>query len=162
MATPNGLTGEQVKGGRALWGGAFESDPAPLMAQINASIGFDKRLAAHDPPGSRAHARMLAATGVIAEAECAAILDGWTQIEAAITAGTFEFTPELEDIHFNIEQRLTDRRRAWATAAHRLLAQRPGSDRLQAVGPRRHGPGRRGHATCNESCWRWRGSTRPR
>jgi argininosuccinate lyase len=99
---------EQVKGGRALWGGHFASDPAPLMAQINASIGFDKRLAAHDLAGSRAHARMLAATGVITAAECAAILGGLATIEAAIDAGTFEFTPELEDIHFNIEQRLTD------------------------------------------------------
>ena len=83
---------EQVKGGRALWGGHFETDPAPLMAQINASIGFDKRLAAHDLAGSRAHARMLAATGVIAEAECNAILGGLDQIEASIAAGTFEFT----------------------------------------------------------------------
>ena len=99
---------EQAKGGRALWGGHFATDPAPLMAQINASIGFDKRLAAHDLAGSRAHARMLAATGVIAEAECAAILAGLEQIEASIAAGTFEFIPELEDIHFNIEQRLTD------------------------------------------------------
>jgi argininosuccinate lyase len=78
------------------------------MAQINASIGFDKRLAAHDLAGSRVHARMLAATGVISEAECAAILGGLEQIEASIAAGTFEFIPELEDIHFNIEQRLTD------------------------------------------------------
>ncbi len=100
---------EQVKGGRALWGGHFATDPAPLMAQINASIGFDKRLAAHDLAGSRAHARMLAATAVIiAEAERDAILGGLEQIEAAIAAGTFEFTAELEDIHFNIEQRLTD------------------------------------------------------
>ena len=99
---------EQVKGGRALWGGHFETDPAPLMAQINASIGFDKRLAAHDLAGSRAHARMLAATGVITDAERDAILGGLDQIGAAIAAGTFEFTTELEDIHFNIEQRLTD------------------------------------------------------
>ena len=78
------------------------------MAQINASIGFDKRLAAHDLAGSQAHARMLAATGVITEAERDAILDGLERIEAAIEAGTFAFTPELEDIHLNIEQRLTD------------------------------------------------------
>ncbi|MFZ1425136.1 MAG: argininosuccinate lyase [Geminicoccaceae bacterium] len=98
----------EVKGGRALWGGHFETDPAPLMAQINASIGFDKRLHAHDIAGSRAHARMLAAVDVLTAAERDAILGGLTQIEAEIAAGTFEFKTELEDIHFNIEQRLTD------------------------------------------------------
>ncbi len=98
----------EVKGGRALWGGHFETDPAPLMAQINASIGFDKRLHAHDIAGSRAHARMLAAVGVLTTAERDAILGGLEQIEAEIAAGTFEFKTELEDIHFNIEQRLTD------------------------------------------------------
>lgn len=98
----------EVKGGRALWGGHFETDPAPLMAQINASIGFDKRLHAHDIAGSRAHARMLAAVGVLTTAERDAILGGLMQIEAEIAAGTFGFRTELEDIHFNIEQRLTD------------------------------------------------------
>ena len=99
---------DEVKGGRALWGGHFETDPAPLMAQINASIGFDKRLHAHDLAGSRAHARMLAAVGVLTEAERDAILGGLTQIEGEIAAGSFVFKTELEDIHFNIEQRLTD------------------------------------------------------
>ena len=99
---------EQAKTGRTLWGGHYATDPAPLMAQINASIGFDKRLAAQDLAGSRAHARMLAATGVITAEERDAILDGLARIEAAIAEGTFAFTPDLEDIHFNIEQRLTD------------------------------------------------------
>ena len=58
---------DEAKGGRALWGGHFDTDPAPLMAQINASIGFDKRLYAHDLAGSRAHARMLAAVGVLTD-----------------------------------------------------------------------------------------------
>lgn len=93
---------EPVNSGRALWGGHFDTDPAPLMAQINASIGFDKRLAAHDLAGSRAHARMLAATAVITTAERDAILGGLDHIEAAITAGTFEFKAALEDIHFKI------------------------------------------------------------
>ncbi len=98
----------EVKGGRALWGGHFETDPAPLMAQINASIGFDKRLHAHDIAGSRAHARMLATVGVLTTAERDAILAGLDQVEAEIAAGGFVFKTELEDIHFNVEQRLTD------------------------------------------------------
>jgi argininosuccinate lyase len=67
---------EQARGGRAMWGAHFEADPAPLMAQINASIGFDKRLHAQDLKGSMAHARMLKAVGLLSEAECRAILDG--------------------------------------------------------------------------------------
>jgi argininosuccinate lyase len=99
---------EQAKGSRSLWGGHFENDPAPLMAQINASIGFDKRLHAHDIAGSVAHARMLAAAGILSAAERDAILGGLERIRGEIEAGGFEFRTELEDIHLNIEQRLTD------------------------------------------------------
>jgi argininosuccinate lyase len=91
-----------------LWGGHFEHAPAPLMEQINASIGFDKRLAAHDIAGSRAHARMLAATGLLSEAELAAILDGFERIATEIAAGDFPFSAALEDIHMNVEARLTE------------------------------------------------------
>jgi argininosuccinate lyase len=99
---------EQAKGGRSLWGGHFETGPAPLMAQINASIGFDKRLHAHDVAGSMAHARMLAAAGIITVEERDAILGGLAQVRDEIEAGAFEFRTELEDIHLNVEQRLTD------------------------------------------------------
>jgi argininosuccinate lyase len=99
---------EQAKGSRSLWGGHFETDPAPLMAQINASIGFDKRLHAHDIAGSAAHARMLAAAGILSAEERDAILAGLERIRGEIEAGAFEFRTELEDIHLNIEQRLTD------------------------------------------------------
>jgi argininosuccinate lyase len=78
------------------------------MEQINASIGFDKRLYAHDLAGSRAHARMLAATGILSDAERDAILDGLSRIEAEIEAGSFAFSTALEDIHLNIEARLTE------------------------------------------------------
>ncbi len=91
-----------------LWGGHFADGPAPLMEQINASIGFDKRLHAHDLAGSRAHARMLAAVGLLSEAERDAILEGLDDIAASIEAGDFDFAPSLEDIHMNIEARLTD------------------------------------------------------
>jgi len=91
-----------------LWGGHFADGPAPLMEQINASIGFDKRLYAHDLAGSRAHARMLAAVGLLSEGERDAILGGLDDIETSIAAGQFDFSPGLEDIHMNIEARLTD------------------------------------------------------
>ncbi|MDH3658473.1 MAG: argininosuccinate lyase [Alphaproteobacteria bacterium] len=91
-----------------LWGGHFADGPAPLMEQINASIDFDKRLYAHDLAGSRAHARMLAAVGLLTLEERDAILDGLDAIESAINAGRFDFDKGLEDIHMNIEARLTE------------------------------------------------------
>ncbi|MEL6962318.1 MAG: argininosuccinate lyase [Pseudomonadota bacterium] len=91
-----------------MWGGHFADGPAPLMEQINASIGFDKRLYAHDLAGSRAHARMLAAVGLLEARERDAILAGLDAIEAKIEVGDFDFSPSLEDIHMNIEARLTE------------------------------------------------------
>jgi argininosuccinate lyase len=91
-----------------LWGGHFERGPAPLMEQINASIGFDKRLYAQDLAGSRAHARMLAEVGLLSAAEGDAILAGLEQIEREIEEGHFPFSTALEDIHLNIEARLTE------------------------------------------------------
>ena len=91
-----------------LWGGHFERGPAPLMEQINASIGFDKRLYAQDLVGSRAHARMLAEVGLLSAAERDAILSGLEQIEREIEADAFPFSTALEDIHLNIEARLTE------------------------------------------------------
>jgi argininosuccinate lyase len=82
--------------------------PAELMQAINVSIGFDKRLAAQDLAGSRAHAAMLAAQGVISAADEAAIQGGLTTIEAEMTAGTFPFRDEFEDIHLNVETRLRE------------------------------------------------------
>jgi len=79
------------------------------MEAINASIKFDSRLWAHDLAGSAAHARMLAEQGIIAGSERDAILSGLAAIRAEIEAGTFVFDPALEDIHFNIEARLTER-----------------------------------------------------
>jgi argininosuccinate lyase len=91
-----------------LWGGHFERGPSPLMEQINASIGFDKRLYAHDIAGSKAHARMLAAVGLISAAECHAILDGLDRIQREIEEDRFPFSAALEDIHMNLEARLTE------------------------------------------------------
>ncbi|HSA80909.1 MAG TPA: argininosuccinate lyase [Geminicoccaceae bacterium] len=91
-----------------LWGGHFERGPAPLMEQINASIGFDKRLYAHDIAGSRAHARMLAEVGLLSAAERDAILAGLAQIEREFEQDRFPFSAALEDIHMNVEARLTE------------------------------------------------------
>jgi argininosuccinate lyase len=78
------------------------------MEDINASIGFDKRLAAEDIEGSKAHCRMLMDTGIISKEDGNAILDGLTQVLAEIEAGEFAFSRKLEDIHMNVESRLTE------------------------------------------------------
>jgi argininosuccinate lyase len=78
------------------------------MEQINASIGFDKRLYAHDIAGSKAHAAMLAAAGILSAAERDAIVAGLERIQSEIEAGAFPFSAALEDIHMNIEARLTE------------------------------------------------------
>jgi argininosuccinate lyase len=91
-----------------MWGGRFELSPAELMIEINASIGFDKAMAPQDIRGSKAHAEMLAQQGIITKADAREIVRGLDQIKAEIEAGTFEFSERLEDIHLNIESRLTE------------------------------------------------------
>ncbi|MDP6952299.1 MAG: lyase family protein, partial [Alphaproteobacteria bacterium] len=95
-------------GARAMWGGHFESGPADVMARINPSVAFDKRLYAQDIAGSRAHADMLVAAGILDAADGAAIQEGLDSVEAEIEAGDFVFDPALEDVHLNIEARLTE------------------------------------------------------
>ncbi len=91
-----------------MWGGRFSSGPDAIMEAINASIGFDKRLAPQDIAGSRAHAAMLAATGIITQEDAQAIDTGLAQVLAEIEAGEFTFSTALEDIHMNVEARLRD------------------------------------------------------
>ena len=102
------MSGSERPRGVDLWGGHFERGPAPLMEQINASIGFDKRLYAQDLVGSRAHARMLATVGLLSTAERDAIVEGLEQIEREIEEDRFPFSTALEDIHLNVEARLTE------------------------------------------------------
>lgn len=92
-----------------MWGGRFAEGPSAIMTAINASIGFDQRLYAQDIAGSRAHAAMLAAQGIISSRDAEAIGEGLLAILSEIEAGTFPFTTDLEDIHLNIEARLTER-----------------------------------------------------
>ncbi|MEL7254748.1 MAG: argininosuccinate lyase [Pseudomonadota bacterium] len=91
-----------------MWGGRFASGPDAIMEAINASIGFDQRMAAQDIAGSRAHAAMLAATGIISDKDAEAIREGLLTVLSEIEAGTFEFSTALEDIHMNVEARLKD------------------------------------------------------
>ena len=93
----------------AQWGGRFAAGPSVIMAEINASIGFDRKLWRQDIRGSLAHAAMLARAGILSPADEAAIRDGLAAIGAEIEAGRFSFDDALEDIHMNIEARLTER-----------------------------------------------------
>ncbi|WP_082765491.1 MULTISPECIES: argininosuccinate lyase [unclassified Phenylobacterium] len=113
--------------GQAMWGGRFSDKPAELMQAINVSIGFDKRLAAQDLAGSRAHAAMLRTAGVITSEDEAAIQGGLATIEAEIAAGTFPFRDEYEDIHMNVEARL---RELIGPAAGRLHTARSRNDQV--------------------------------
>ncbi len=108
MTKPSSNAAAPQPAGNAMWGGRFSVKPAELMQAINVSIGFDKRLAAQDLAGSRAHAAMLAAQGVISKADEAAIQGGLDAIEAEMAAGTFPFRDEFEDIHLNVETRLRE------------------------------------------------------
>ena len=92
----------------AMWGGRFAAGPDAIMEAINASIGFDQRLARQDIAGSRAHAAMLAAQGIITDRDADAIREGLLTILSEIEGGTFAFSTALEDIHMNVEARLKE------------------------------------------------------
>src|SRR5690606_2499658 len=94
--------------GQDMWGGRFSSRPADIMQAINVSIGVDQRLWAQDLAGSRAHCRMLMAQAIITAEDGAAILGGLDAIEGEITGGTFPFRDAYEDIHMNVEARLSE------------------------------------------------------
>ncbi|HXK53676.1 MAG TPA: argininosuccinate lyase [Hyphomicrobiales bacterium] len=96
------------KKSNTMWGGRFAAGPSAIMEEINASIGFDWRLYAQDIAGSKAHAEMLAAQGIIAAQDAEKITRGLDTILSEIASGTFEFSPALEDIHMNIEARLKE------------------------------------------------------
>ena len=113
--------------GHSLWGGRFSAKPGEVMRAINASIAFDRRLASEDIAGSRAHAAMLAATRIISVADEKAIAEGLLQIEQEIHSGAFLFREDLEDIHMNIEARLTE---IIGPAAGRLHTARSRNDQV--------------------------------
>ncbi|OCP07893.1 MULTISPECIES: argininosuccinate lyase [unclassified Ensifer] len=96
----------ETKSSNQMWGGRFASGPDAIMEEINASIGFDKKLYAQDIRGSIAHATMLAHQGIISAEDKDKIVHGLNTILSEIESGAFEFSRRLEDIHMNIEARL--------------------------------------------------------
>ena len=96
------------KASNQMWGGRFAAGPDAIMEAINASIGFDKRMAVQDIAGSRAHAAMLGATGILQASDVKAIREGLLTVLSEIEAGTFRFSTALEDIHMNVEARLKE------------------------------------------------------
>src|SRR5688572_33261769 len=103
------MTGNPLDKKSQGWSALFSEPMDLLVKRYTASVGFDHRLARADIAGSRAHARMLAAQGVIDSNDLVAIERGLEEIAADIEAGRFEWSRDLEDVHFNIERRLTER-----------------------------------------------------
>ncbi|PHO04389.1 argininosuccinate lyase [Rhodobacteraceae bacterium 4F10] len=91
-----------------MWGGRFAAGPDAIMEAINASIGYDQRMAAQDIAGSRAHAAMLAKSGIITDSDAEAIREGLLTVLSEIESGNFAFSTALEDIHMNVEARLKE------------------------------------------------------
>lgn len=99
--------GVPVEQGRRTWSGRFDEPVSELVQRYTASIGFDRRLADYDIQGSLAHARMLYDTGIIDAKDLAAIESGLGRIREEIHRNEFVWRLELEDVHLNIEKRLT-------------------------------------------------------
>ena len=110
-----------------MWGGRFEGGPDAVLRAINASVAFDRRLAPQDVEGSRAHAAMLAATGIVTDSDAEAIREGLLTVLSEIESGAFAFDPALEDVHMNVEARL---REIVGEAAGRLHTARSRNDQV--------------------------------
>ena len=110
-----------------MWGGRFEGGPDAILQAINASVSFDRRLAAQDVEGSRAHAAMLGATGIVSDTDAEAIREGLLAVMSEIEGGAFRFDPALEDVHMNVEARL---REIVGEAAGRLHTARSRNDQV--------------------------------
>ena len=110
-----------------IWGGRFDDRPSKIMEQINASIGFDKRMYAQDIKASKVHATMLAKQKIISKEDSIKIKEGLDQIQTEIENGIFVFNTFLEDIHMNIESRLKE---LIGDAAGRLHTARSRNDQV--------------------------------
>jgi argininosuccinate lyase len=110
-----------------MWGGRFSSEPAAIMAEINASIDIDRHLFRQDIAASKVHAEMLAKQGIISAADAKTIIRGLDKVLAEIESGAFAFKPELEDIHMNVEARLAE---LIGPAAGRLHTARSRNDQV--------------------------------
>jgi len=110
-----------------MWGGRFASGPGAIMQEINASIDFDRRLYRQDIAASKAHAAMLARQGIISRDDAKAIAQGLDTILSEMEAGKFRFKRALEDIHMNVESRLSE---LIGAAAGRLHTARSRNDQI--------------------------------
>ena len=99
---------DQLAKKSAAWSGRFSEPVSELVKRYTASVDFDQRLAIQDIDGSLAHARMLANRGVLSADDLAAIEAGMTRIREEIARGEFDWSLDLEDVHLNIERRLTE------------------------------------------------------
>ena len=115
------------KTGNEMWGGRFAAGPSAIMEEINASIGFDRKLYAQDIAGSLAHAQMLVKQGIITEADHQQIASGLHNVLSEIESGKFEFSRQREDIHMNVEARLAE---IIGPAAGRLHTARSRNDQV--------------------------------
>ena len=125
-ATKTGDSGRDLPA-NSSWGGRFTGSPAEIMRRINASIDFDKRLYAEDIAGSKAHCAMLVAQSILSPQDGAAISAGLDQIRSEIESGSFAYSAEREDIHMNIEARLSE---LIGPAAGRLHTARSRNDQV--------------------------------
>ncbi|MGM0586395.1 MAG: argininosuccinate lyase [Pseudomonadota bacterium] len=121
------MSDDDSSGANAMWGGRFAAGPDAVMEAINASVSFDRRLAAQDIAGSRAHAAMLAAQGIITQEDARKIDEGLLTVLSEIERGEFAFSAALEDIHMNVEARL---RELIGEAAGRLHTARSRNDQV--------------------------------
>src|SRR6202171_5985939 len=110
-----------------MWGGRFGESPDAVMGEINASIDFDRHLYRQDITASKAHAAMLAKQGIISTHDAASIAQGLDTILSEIETGTFSFNRALEDIHMNVEGRLSE---LIGPAAGRLHTARSRNDQV--------------------------------
>ena len=121
------IAGRKDQDSNAIWGGRFAEGPSALMREINASIGFDKRLWRQDVAASRVHIAMLAATGIVAQEDADAIEEGLDRIEDEYETGGVAEDEALEDIHMHVEHRLDE---LIGPAAGRLHTARSRNDQV--------------------------------
>lgn len=92
----------------SMWGGRFDAAPNELVAKMGESVSYDRRLYKHDIRGSKAHSAMLARQGIISKDDADKIASGLHQVLTEIESGQFQWSTTLEDVHMNIESRLTE------------------------------------------------------
>src|SRR6184192_3629735 len=119
-----------------MWGGRFTERPDAIMEEINVSIDVDRNLYAQDIAASKAHAAMLSAQGIITAGDAKNIGKGLDTILSEIEKGSFDFKRALEDIHMNVESRLTELIGPAAGRLHTARSRNDQVDRFPALCPR--------------------------